>query len=395
MSAERLKALVEQGNLINLNIVSDSLGTLLNEIAQMLVDQQRQLNTIKKDINDKLNTKEFTQFTNQWRTDRDMILRSFPNFEASIAKLSKETEHKFDEVKQNVENSIDSVLMSTDTRINEKIGTLESDTLLLQHRIESFEQKYKNITQQVTKADVDAIKKRLLKVESDLTVVTAPKINQQMLDQLKEEMEKKLEDIQVNMVPVDSKELKTGNSATSSTILPPSTSTTTKLEPVSDLGGIPRFGVPGGEILDTIEPIEENEAPIDDIAELKKNIESLEAKIEEQSKNLITKNSWRSEVTLVERMFEKTRQFITQLKDEVDAAVKKSDQCVKKKDLDEYVENKVNSFLETKDVIMNGPPLRCVNYKQDSKTPAAKRSIDTAPINGPLPVLLLKHRQKE
>ena len=389
MSAERLKALVEQGNLINLNIVSDSLGTLLNEIAQMLVDQQRQINTMKKEIGDKLNSKEFGQFTSQWRTDRDMILRSFPNFEASIAKLSKETEHKFDEVKQNMESSIDSVLMTTDSRINEKVGSLESDTLLLQHKVDNFDQKYKNITVSVTKADIDAIKKRLLKVESDLSVMSGPKVDQHMIDQLKEEMDKRIEDIHANMTQIESKELRTGISPTNSSPSPPP-----NVETAPEIAGIPRFGVTGNEVMEPIEPIEENEAPVDEIGELKKSIESLEAKIEEQSKNLITKNSWRSEVTLVERMFEKTRQFVTQLKDEVDAAVKKADQCVKKKDLDEYVEGKVNSFLESKKELISGPPLRCVNYKQETKSQLAKRT-DTVQSSGPLPVLLIQHRQKD
>jgi hypothetical protein len=46
MSAEELKFLVEKGSLINLNIITDSLVTLLKEVAAMLVDQQQQLATI-------------------------------------------------------------------------------------------------------------------------------------------------------------------------------------------------------------------------------------------------------------------------------------------------------------------------------------------------------------
>ena len=62
MSAERLKALVEQGNLINLNIMSDALGSLLNEIAQMLVEQQRQIVQLKKEMADKVAKQDFVSF---------------------------------------------------------------------------------------------------------------------------------------------------------------------------------------------------------------------------------------------------------------------------------------------------------------------------------------------
>jgi hypothetical protein len=47
MSTEKLKSVVETGNLIGLNIVSDSLTRLLNKMAKVLVDQQ-----LRKDLSD-------------------------------------------------------------------------------------------------------------------------------------------------------------------------------------------------------------------------------------------------------------------------------------------------------------------------------------------------------
>ena len=372
MSAERLKALVEQGNLINLNIVSDSLGTLLNEIAQMLVDQQRQINSMKKDVTDKLNKTDYNQFVSQWRVDRDMILRSFPNFDATIAKLTKDMEHKNEDLRSHIDQAVDQALISVDTRFMEKMSSLENDNLIAQHKIDSFEQKYKNITQQVTKADIDALKKRLLKVEGDVAALDAPKLDQKIIDELREEMEKRFDEMQTTMTPREES----------------SNSSQTRLETTAEIG-MPRFG----DVLETIEPIEENEVPSDDIAEIKKSIESIEAKIEEQNKNLITRSSWRSEVTLVERMFEKMRMFVTQLQDEVAAAVKGADECVKKADLDDFIEAKVNTFLESKKIIATGPPLRCIGLKSgEVKTP--KKTADSSTLS-PLPVLLIQHRQKD
>jgi hypothetical protein len=76
MSTEKLKSLVEGGNLIDLNIMSDSLTSLLNEIATVLVDQQRQLAQLRKDLSDSVSRDDFLAFKEEWRTDRDTIMRS-------------------------------------------------------------------------------------------------------------------------------------------------------------------------------------------------------------------------------------------------------------------------------------------------------------------------------
>ncbi|EAX78046.1 hypothetical protein TVAG_024370, partial [Trichomonas vaginalis G3] len=205
MSAERLKSLVEQGNLINLNIVSDSLGTLLHEITAMLVDQQRQINQINKDMEEKLDSKDFNSFSNQWRNDRDVLFRSFPNFEANIQKVLKDVDHKNEEIREHIDQSIDQVLMSVDTRIIEKMGDGESDVVVLQSRIDQLEQKLKTASGSITKQDFDTVKKRLLKVENDLTVVAHPKFDTSIIDKFKDEMNKKFEElnntVQTRLIP--------------------------------------------------------------------------------------------------------------------------------------------------------------------------------------------------
>lgn len=369
MSAERLKSLVEQGNLINLNIVSDSLGTLLHEITAMLVDQQRQINQINKDLEGKLETKDFNSFSNQWRSDRDVLLRSFPNFEATIQKVIKDVDHKNEELREHIETSVDQVLMSVDTRIIEKLGDGESDMVVLQSRIDQLEQKFKANGAAVPKADFDQVKKRLLKVESDLTVVAHPKFDTTIIDKFKDEMQKKFDELNTKV----------------ETRLIPSDEFTPNVDSPSDPSapnGKSEKGADG-----------KSDKQVENADELSKKIEAIQAKIEEMSKTAITKNSWNQEVGLVERMFEKMRTIVTSLRDEVSSSLDKFGQCVTKNEMQAFVENIIIDYLE-KNESVSSPPLKCVNYGPGNSPQNRKRSASQSQENtSTLPVLLVPRRQ--
>ena len=365
MSAERLKSLVEQGNLINLNIVSDSLGTLLHEITAMLVDQQRQINQINKDMEEKLDSKDFNSFSNQWRNDRDVLFRSFPNFEANIQKVLKDVDHKNEEIREHIDQSIDQVLMSVDTRIIEKMGDGESDVVVLQSRIDQLEQKLKTASGSITKQDFDTVKKRLLKVESDLTVVAHPKFDTSIIDKFKDEMNKKFEElnntVQTRLIPEEEFAAAGPNGETSRTT------------------GSKANG--------------DTKSNSDNIEELTKKLETAQSKIDELSRTAITKNSWTQEVGLVERMFDKMRTIVTTLKDEVNSASEKFGQCVTKTEMQAFVENIIIDYLEKNDTV-SSPPLKCTNYGSVGSPQNRKRtgSQSQDANNSTLPVLLVPRR---
>jgi hypothetical protein len=154
MSAEKLKSLVEKGNLINLNIISDSLTALLNEVAVMLVDQQAQLIAMRQQITEKVSREDFTEFKDQWRIDRDIMMRSLPDFDGVVQKLTRDFDVKAIGLRQMVDESVTSVLMSVDNRIAQKMDSITADQMALRQSIAMLEQKIEALAQAPAKVVV-------------------------------------------------------------------------------------------------------------------------------------------------------------------------------------------------------------------------------------------------
>jgi hypothetical protein len=146
MSAEKLRALVGQGNLINLNITSDSLTTLLSEVATMLVDQQQQLVVMRQQISEKLSCQDFTEFKDQWRSDRDLMMRSIPDFDSVIEKITSDVDFKTLGMRSMLDESVTSMLMSVDNRIAQKMDTIAGDQMVVRQNIASVEQQMKALS---------------------------------------------------------------------------------------------------------------------------------------------------------------------------------------------------------------------------------------------------------
>jgi len=335
MSAEKLKALVEQGNLINLNIVSDSLGNLLNEVAQLLVEQQRQIVALKKEVTEKVDKKDYNEFKDQWRADRDMILRSFPNFDTTLSKFSKESELKQEKMKQFIDQSLDQIVLSVDTRISQKISLLENEHSLFNQRIEYLEQKSRtNLPQGTQKVDIEGLKKRIGKLEQEMSELPNKGMSEIDIEKIKKEIESKIEEIKPKEPEIPAKTVDE-----------------------SDNTKRPHFS---SSILEKIEPIEENEPSKDAISRIHNTLDMIEAKIDDQSKLLLSKVERKSDTTLVERMFEKLRLVIASIHDEVNNVSKRSDAFIQRKEMEDYVTMQINNIVQEEKASLIGKQVKCL-----------------------------------
>lgn len=345
MSAEKLKALVEKGNLINLNIVSDQLGSLLNEIATMLVDQQKQITSLKKEIIEKVSKKDFDEFKDTYRSEKDRILRTFPNYDSSIARLNKDLDLMKDQVAHQIDTAVSSALMSVDTQITQKTDLFAAEQMLLSQSIASMENKlkatlgstYAKASAGIIGAEDPELKKKLAKIESQMASIrtTAAPVDQSAIEDLRTEMKKEIEALQQRLdEAINGGEEEEADPNMQSH------------EYNAEANGI--------------EPIAESEDQINEIDEIKQEIANIETALEDQNKSLISRIERKSEISLVERMFEKLRVIIAGLRDDISKLDQKVGSFVMRTEMENYVQSTLDSLLQEEQSAFTHKPIKCL-----------------------------------
>lgn len=380
MSAEKLKALVEKGNLINLNIVSDSLANLLNEVANMLVEQQKQIVELKKEIGEKCSQTEFDSFKSQWIADRDTIMRSFPSIEDKIAQVNNDLKTQNEETKEFVENSISNVLISVDNRILQKTDLIASNQQYLTHSLSELEEKVNSYQKSNTSSlasgrsgrnppqyDEMDIQDRLQKLEDQVS---------QIINKDTESSQGQITDRSLSAnLESSEKDPNSGTEPTQKIQIDENTLEVLRAEIKDQLQQMQE------QIESTSKEQNDQENPNDEanqdflgqgdfagneqdgyneFEQMKVEIGQIEEAIEEQNKNLISRIERKMEILLVERMFEKLRLIITSTKDEIAALERKIDAFVEKKQMEEYVQGTIRNLLEDEHASFTNKPIRCL-----------------------------------
>ena len=145
MSAEKLKALVEKGNLINLNIISDSLANLLNEIGAMLIDQQNQIISLRDEIRQKTPQQDFDILKDQCKSDRETMKQISSNLDNKISQTNVELKMANDEMKNFVENSMANSIVAANNQITQKVDMFSNEQNVLQENVAKLEEKINEI----------------------------------------------------------------------------------------------------------------------------------------------------------------------------------------------------------------------------------------------------------
>lgn len=360
MSAEKLKALVEKGNLINLNIVSDSLANLLNEVANMLVEQQKQIVELKKEIGEKCVQTEFDSFRDQWRSDRDTIMRSFPNIDDKFAQVNTDLKSQNEEIKEYVENSISNILISVDNRILQKTDLIMSNQQFLTHSISELEEKV-NSFQKSTNSSLASGRSLQNPMQSDdLDIQERVQKLEEKISNIIKEPENKSE--QDSSIPTSDGETTTKIQIDENTL------ETLRLEIKEQLQQMQKQIDNSNQIQndqdiinqDTIDQEETEQNEYNEFEQMKIEIGQIEEAIEEQNKNLISRIERKMEISLVERMFEKLRLIITSTKDEISSLEKRIDDFVEKKQMEDYVQGTIRNLLEDEHASFTNKPIRCL-----------------------------------
>lgn len=371
MSAERLRALVEQGNLINLNVVSDTLGNLLNEISQMLAEQQKQIAEISKKLTDKVDITDYKSFYNQYMADNDRNTEFIPKIEEKMSKLSKDLDEKVNNIKNHIDSTNDQNIITCETTINQKMGVLEADIQYVNQRMDLIDKALKNVTPNSGVADsssnklvneVELLRKRVEKLESNVKNENSEWVSKEVIDQLNEYFESRLEEMagKIQNKASSGQDFSTNNAA--------------GCKSARSVNGDSRN-------IDVVGVIEENEELEQD--RMEQTIDLVKQKVEDINRDLTIKLEHKADITLVERMFEKMRVIMTHVNDDISFISEKTDQFITKKEF-EAEKSGILALLTEKDRKQNQRPLHAFPLMKRSSTKTSTRSNQAPHPSTPL-----------
>ena len=400
MSAEKLKALVEQGNLINLNIVSDSLATLLHEVGTMLADQQQQIAQLRKELSERLPAADFYAFKETWNTDCEKMMQAIPTLEASMQRLNREMDERNAALRGEIEQAVNSVLMSVDNRIAQKMDAVSADQAVVRQSVNALEHKVKELSEasgSAGKCD-EAVLSRIQLLENKVAelarrsdehasiasanaTATATACDKSEFDAFKDELRKEVQQLKDSL-----EEYKAAVPAQ------PSTSTSSianagmaEVKPhvelaVPDHTGIPGYNMSSGVkldgpaafmspvppqmpsgISDPIDTIEDDEVEMNEMDELRQGLAQMEEALEEMNKSLVSRIERKSEINLVERMFEKLRVIIASVRDDITAIQAKMPELVTRAEMEEYVQGLFSAYFDEDLASASNRPYKCLS----------------------------------
>jgi hypothetical protein len=428
MSAEKLKSLVEKGNLINLNISSDSLTTLLNEVAAMLADQQRSVASIRKELADKISREDFASFKDQWRIDRDTLMRNMPSLDNIQERLSYELEKNKSASKAQIEESTNTILMSVDNRIAKKLDSVLADQILLVERVSELENKAKagpvrrapsaphypsrtdssataapadggspgatatpgetagatgTAAPSGTTAPVATVASGALESmidESDLVgrieeleaqfaeFSSGGKIDQSVIDSLKSDIREQFEEFQREMCLMFPDPNAPPPQPATPEPAPVATRPIIQEEQEQEEPPEPEDEVPSeppkyDRRFDEIQRIVDESMMGDgtELDMLKSAIGALQFGLEECNQTLTGKVERKCEISLVERMFEKLKNIVAAVKEELTVVNGQLQTFVPRKDMEDYVQNCLNSLLNEEQTATAFRALKCLS----------------------------------
>jgi hypothetical protein len=396
MSAEKLKGLVETGNLIDLNIMSDSLTSLLNEIATVLVDQQRQLAQLRKDLGDSVSREDFLAFKGEWRMDRDTIMRSIPDFDSELRQSRTYLDSRVAALKTSVDESVSAVLISVDHRIAQKVDPVQADLLLLHRAVASVRRQWLSAqaTPPAVASEAPPDESAPAPDESDgppdgFAVVASTPDGKEETDERKpaDEEEAASERIVSDGAPnlsgrVGRLEAEFDSfigGATSQSLLE-----TIRKEVRDQLatmapsrGQFPDHAAEDSAFIHTpdeaemchfaeeFEAIQRFGAPAppaapSELDEIRHALSEMDAGFQERLAELIGRVERKSEITLVERMFEKLRVIVASVKDDLTVVEGQVEKLVKRIEMESYVETSLSSLLDEEQTATSNKHLKCL-----------------------------------
>jgi hypothetical protein len=375
MATEKVRELIDQGNLINLNTNHASLTALLNEVAAMLVEQQKAIQLIKKDLSERVPREEFSQFREQIRSEREYMIKSIPNADALVKRIGQDLDRRQAKMKAEMDDSMSTVLMAVDTRISQKVDFFQIEQELMRKAITSMENKVierdkseKNEEKEIKVSDIVGLDSQLEEMRCELSSLkdeirdraVGDAVNSDDIQALKEEMMQHLRDVSARTPggrrPSGSGHLLQRRSADGS-VDEEKTPETTSFQGVSSGRGQQSPIVAYREML---RAVSREGADNVTLTELENSIAQFEDALREQGKDYNLKLSRKADVTLVERMFEKVRIVVASLKSDFEAVLKVAEKYVERREMRAYVDQSMAGLLETDQTGLSRKPLKCM-----------------------------------
>lgn len=205
MSVEKITELLQNHTIIDYNLISDSLSSILKEMCQIITDQSQELDSIKKQL-PTFAIKEEIEQKIKLQTD------ATTNLQSGLNNLCQITQQKLETVAQTIQLNIDNtnkqitdLKEQIDTETSQKIQDIQGDFFITSQKIKEIQSNYdKQVTQvEENKCGLQKINDLLNKAQDQSIEVVSAKLEKLTEKVNKMEEEDKNKENSINEIKKD------------------------------------------------------------------------------------------------------------------------------------------------------------------------------------------------
>lgn len=387
MSAEKLRTLIEKGNYLSLELISDSLVNLLKEVSSLLVDQQRQIDALKGEVGKKIQIHDLTEF----KTEVQNHLKEVDQRVLDSDKLLKESNEKVEQnlamIQSNLQKSFDEQVQNLEHQYSGQISLLESDNDALQERVQRLELALAKLAPTVEQSEnslIDLFQKfdNFEKSEShDQNVAATPSSSSVNLSsgQFEDLSSMSMKGKSVDQIRKMNDVLRRLNDRVEEH--------TNSIDQINDKLNTPKE--------ENTKVTEDQDRIITNLieqkmAEINEKVSQIDAKFQEQANKVLSRVERKADTNLVERLFEKLRVLIASLKDDIDVIGKRQEHFVNKKYVEDRIAEEINSLCADEESSLINKPYKCLACGRP-KLRITQPNVEVKLTD--LPVILLPHQK--
>lgn len=326
----------------------------MKEVSILLIEQQKQITFLAEQIENKISRDELARLAERIDSNKIEIEAKIPDTSSLFDTQNQIVEQKLAESVTYFERTIDDALVSVDTRIAVRIGQNQNDQAILQLKVSQMESKFQKLHFDKTNIDdLCELKEKIRTFDTKLEQIhITPNIQSDLVDLARkfDNFSERVGKIESRIVPEVKQEIK---------------------EPIKE-----EEKEEEEEDENTKENIEEK------IEEVSAKLASFESQCDKNFIDLQERIARKTETSLVERLFEKIRSFVSVFREEFDAFLERSEHFITDKQLEEKMFTDLNLLLQDEQSAIARKPLQCLacgKSKIKSFPPSVQGKISDLP----------------
>ena len=178
MSENRISELLQNKNIIDIDLISDSLSGILKEMIQMLIDQGKEIDFLKNEVPKFANKEELTEKIKADSEDLQKIKENLNNLNEENTKLCDSLSQKIQSNQESFNTQLDEIQKKFNSDSQQKYEELQEELKNANEQIKELQNALKEQKQNIddNKQNVDRINEVLKKGEDETVVTIAQKL---------------------------------------------------------------------------------------------------------------------------------------------------------------------------------------------------------------------------